>query len=136
MKTELYHCVYMYVYGGFCKSGHNFYGLIQYHSIIMSLLHMCPRSTMRNLQCIPDARLCGPCFLMAWNIHVSCNSLRAMCGIVRHEVAMQVTTTHETILLLASTNKHGITLIFYYSKNVKSFFPFPIVQCFNEASQC
>ena len=48
---------------------------------------------MRNLHCIPVMCLCGPYFLMAWNIHVSCNLLCAMCGIVKHGIATLVTAT-------------------------------------------
>ena len=32
----------------------------------------------------PVTSLCGPCFLVAWNIHVSCNSSCATHGIITH----------------------------------------------------
>ena len=40
----------------------------------------------------------GPSFLMAWNIHVSCNLSCATYEIPRHGVAMRVTATEGTHL--------------------------------------
>ena len=44
------------------------------------------RGVMRNLQCIPVTCLRGPCFLMAWNIHMLCNLPCAMHGIVTRRI--------------------------------------------------
>ena len=41
--------------------------------------------------CIPITCWRGPSFLVAWNIHVSCNLLCSMCGIAMHVIAMQGT---------------------------------------------
>ena len=39
----------------------------------------------------------GPCFLVAWNIHVSCNSSCATCGIVTRGIITRAVVTREII---------------------------------------
>ena len=59
-----------------------------------------PRVSMhgatRNLQFIPITCLRGPCFVVAWNIHGSCNLPCATCGIVRHGLAACLTVMQAT----------------------------------------
>ena len=61
------------------------------YNFIVTCLSM--HDAMRNLQCIPIACLCGACFLVALNIHVSYNLLCATRRIVMHGVATCVTAT-------------------------------------------
>ena len=65
---------------GFCSPSH-----------IFTWMSIC--GTTRKLQCNPIMCLRGPCFLVVWNIHVSCNLLCPICGIAMHGVAMHVTAT-------------------------------------------
>ena len=50
----------------------------------------------RNLQFIFVTCLCGPCIVVAWNIHGSCNLSCAKRGIVRHGIATCLTVTQAT----------------------------------------
>ena len=54
--------------------------------------------TMRNLQCISIGCLCGPRFLVSWNMHCSCNLPYVIHGIVRHGIAMHVIAKQATNL--------------------------------------
>ena len=76
-------------------------------------IHIHTQKHTRNLQCIPIMCLHGLCFLMVWNIHVSCNLLCATCGIVRHRVAMHVTAMQGTCI--------GKYLTMPYCKNAMKY---------------
>ena len=68
----------------------------------------------RKLQCIPIMCLRGPCVVMMYNIHVSCNLLCAMCVLPMHGAATCVTAMQETHLGETHLGKH---LIMPYCKN-------------------
>ena len=56
------------------------------------------RGATRKLQCIPNMCLCGPCFLVVWSIHISCNLPCSMRGIATCWSATCVTATQGTHL--------------------------------------
>ena len=56
------------------------------------------RGATRNLQCIPVTCLCGPRFLVAWNINILCNLPCGTHGIVKHGVVTRVTAMQGTCL--------------------------------------
>ena len=60
--------------------------------------HVSTHSATRNLQCNPNTCLCGPCFLVVWNIYSSCNLPCATHGIVRHGIATHVIAMQATHL--------------------------------------
>ena len=61
------------------------------YNFIFTCVSMC--GATRKIQCILIMCLYGPCFLMAWNIHISCNLLCATRGIATHRIAMRGVAT-------------------------------------------
>ena len=72
------------------------YMILLNYNLTFTCVFMC--NATRKLQCIPVTCLHGPCFLVVWNMHISCNLLCTMCRIATHGVATCVTATQGTCL--------------------------------------